>query len=136
MSLHYYRIPDIHADEVAVILGISYAVASIPQSLPRRLSAKVASQLSAIDFTHSNALRISSEVRRALKLPSDNLRIGLQRSCEELESKRKETSKIRSESEVARKYFGNLVRESGEIRGAVQRVDLEPTVAAYAAAEV
>lgn len=117
------------------MLGISYAIASIPQSLPRRLSTKVASQLSAIDFTHSNALRISSEVRRALKLPADNLRIGLQRSFEQLQNKREETSKIRSESEVARKYFGNLVRESGEIRGAVQRVDLEPTVAAYAAAE-
>lgn len=29
------------------------------------------------------------------------------------------------ESEVARKYFGNLVRESHDVRTAVQRVDLE-----------
>lgn len=119
---------------LSVALGVSYAVASIPESLPRRLSAKVATQLAAIDFTHSNALRISSEVRRTLKLPADNLRVGLQRSYEQLQGKREELSKIRSESEVARKYFGNLVRESGEIRTAVERVDLEPTLAAFAAA--
>lgn len=78
-----------------------------------------------IDFTHSNALRISSEVRKALKIPADNLRIGLTRQFETLQSRREETSKIRGESEVALKYFGNLVRESGETRGQVDRVDLE-----------
>lgn len=110
---------------LAIGLGVSYAIASIPTSLPRRLSAKVASQLAAIDFTHSNALRISSEVRKALKIPADNLRVGLQRRFEELQSQREETSKVRAESEVARRYFGNLVRTSSEIRQGVQRVDLE-----------
>lgn len=119
---------------LAAAVGVSYAVASIPAALPRRLAAKLANQLTAIDFTHGNALRISSEVRRTLKLPADNLRVGLQRSCEQLASRREETAKIRTESEIARKYFGNLVRETGEIRTAVDRVDLEPTAAAFAAA--
>lgn len=37
------------------------------------------------------------------------------------------------ESEVARKYFGNLLREGNEVRNTVDRVDLEgpaPGVAA------
>lgn len=33
--------------------------------------------------------------------------------------------KVKKESEVARKYFGNLVRETGEGRGRVEDVDLE-----------
>lgn len=109
----------------AFALGVSYAVASIPTSLPRRLSAKIAHQLTVMDFTHSNALRISSEVRKALKIPADNLRIGLQRSFEELQNRREQTGKICTESKVARKYFGNLVRSSDEIRSSVQRVDLD-----------
>ena len=108
-----------------VLLGISYAVTSIPTSLPRRLSQKLSAQLLYLDFTHSNALRISSEVRKALKIPADNLRIGLTRRFETLQSRREETGKVRGESEVALKYFGNLVRESGEIRGQIDRVDLE-----------
>lgn len=32
---------------------------------------------------------------------------------------------MKGESEVARKYFGNLVRESGEGRRGVEDVDLE-----------
>lgn len=104
---------------------MSYAVSSIPQSLPKRLSQKVATQLAAIDFTHANALRISSESRRALKIPADNLRVGLQRNFEQLQTKQQDTTKIRIESEVAKKYFGNLVRESGEVRSAVRNVDLD-----------
>ncbi|TKA82344.1 hypothetical protein B0A49_00085 [Cryomyces minteri] len=117
----------------AVVLGCSYALTSIPRSLPRRLSAKLSTQLAALDYTHANALRISSEVRRALKYPADNLRVGLQRSVEQLQGKREETSKIKTESEVARKYFSNLLRESHDIRHRVERVDLDgpaPGVAA------
>jgi mitofusin len=110
---------------LAVALGISYAVSQIPHSLPRRLSTKLAAQLAALDYTHSNSLRISSEVRRALKFPADKLREGLQRNMEQLQEKKKETDKIRTENEVARKYFGNLVRESSDIRNRVERVDLE-----------
>ncbi|KAK5242191.1 mitofusin [Cryomyces antarcticus] len=117
----------------ALVLGCSYALTSIPRSLPRRLSAKLSTQLAALDYTHANALRISSEVRRALKYPADNLRVGLQRSVEQLQGKREETSKIKTESEVARKYFSNLLRESHDIRHRVERVDLDgpaPGVAA------
>ncbi|EME85452.1 uncharacterized protein MYCFIDRAFT_161135 [Pseudocercospora fijiensis CIRAD86] len=110
---------------LAVALGVSYAISQIPQSLPRRLSAKLAAQLAALDYTHSNSLRISSEVRRALKYPADKLREGLQRNMEHLQEKKRETVKIQSENEVARKYFGNLVRESNDIRSRVERVDLE-----------
>lgn len=41
--------------------------------------------------------------------------------------------KVQTESEVARKYFSNLVRESNDVRSRVERVDLEgpaPGVAA------
>lgn len=72
-------------------------------------------------------------MRKVLRFPADNLRVGLQRSVEQLGSKREETRKIRGESEVARKYFGNLVSESAKIRNTVEAVDLEgpaPGVAA------
>ena len=73
-------------------------------------------------------------MRRALKYTADKLREGLQRNVENLQEQRKETSKVQSESEVARKYFGNLVRESREIRSRVERVDLEGPAPGIAAA--
>ncbi|TKA42113.1 hypothetical protein B0A54_07200 [Friedmanniomyces endolithicus] len=110
---------------LSVVLAASYAISQIPHSLPKRLSAKLAAQLAQLDYTHANSTRVSGEVRRALKYPADKLREGLQKSVESLLEQRRETVKVRVESEVARKYFGNLVRESGEIRTRVQRVDLE-----------
>jgi GTPase SAR1 family protein len=110
---------------LALALGASYALSSIPHSLPRRLSQKLSAQLAELDYTHANATRISSEVRRALKFPADKLREGLQRSVEQLLDERKEKIKLQSESEVAKKYFSNLVRESVDIRSRVMRVDLE-----------
>lgn len=109
----------------AVALGVAYAVSQIPNSLPRRLSAKLSAQLAQIDYTHTNSTRISSEVRRALKYPADKLREGLQQSVEHLHKQRRETVKVQQESEVARKYFSNLVRDSNDIRTRVMRVDLE-----------
>lgn len=109
----------------AAILGMSYAISQIPNSLPKRLSTKLSAQLAQLDYTHANSARISGEVRRALKYPADKLREGLQRSVENLVEQRRETVKVQTESEVARKYFGNLMRDSGDIRARVQRVDLE-----------
>jgi len=106
-------------------LAVSYALNSIPHSLPRRLSTKLSQELSELDYVHSNSNRISGEVRRALKFPADKLRDGLQRSVEQLQEQRKDKVKLQTESEVARKYFGNLFRESGDIRGRVTGVDLE-----------
>ncbi|KAF2719797.1 hypothetical protein K431DRAFT_227847 [Polychaeton citri CBS 116435] len=110
---------------LAGILGVSYAINSIPQSLPRRLSAKLSAQLAQLDYTHTNATRISAEVRRALRYPADKLREGLQRNMENLQEQKRETVKTQKESETARKYFSNLVRDSSDIRTRVQRVDLE-----------
>jgi mitofusin len=117
----------------AVAIGVSYILTSIPKSLPHRLNAKLSSQLAAIDYTHSNALRISSEIRRALKGPANDVRIGLQRNVEKLQLKKEETTKFRTEAEVARKYFGNLVRSSNDLRQGVQRVDLEAAPPAVSA---
>ncbi|KAF2102760.1 hypothetical protein NA57DRAFT_33398 [Rhizodiscina lignyota] len=118
---------------LTVVLAASYALASIPQSLPRRLSAKLSSELNRLDYTHENSARIAKEVRRALRYPAGDLRVGLQRNFEKLQGKKEETDKLRYESDVARKYFSNLVRESGEVKSGVERVDLEgpaPGVAA------
>lgn len=113
-------------------LAISYALSSIPNSLPRRLSTKFSQSLAELDYVHINSTRISGEVRRALKFPADKLRGGLARNVEKLVEERKEKVKLQTESEVARKYFGNLVRESGDIRSRVIRVDLEGVAPGFA----
>jgi mitofusin 2 len=48
--------------------------------------------------------------------------------------KREETLKVRGESEVARKYFGNLVNQSAKLRSSVEAVDLEGPAPGVAAA--
>lgn len=108
-----------------VTIGASYILASIPQSLLHRLRAKLSAQLASIDYIHSNAFRISSEVRRALKGPANDVRVGFQRNVEKLQLKKEETCKIRAEASDAKKYFANLFRQSSELRQMVQRIDLD-----------
>lgn len=64
-------------------------------------------------------------MRKVLRFPADNLRVGLTRSVEQLGSRRDEMVKVRGESEVALKYFGNLVRDSSRQRVDVEAVDLD-----------
>jgi mitofusin 2 len=113
---------------LTVCLAAVYIITSIPSSLPRRLSTKLAARLESQDYTHQNALRISKEVERALRYPADTVRVGLKRSFESLVVRKEDTTKLRTESEVARKYFSNLITDSEDIRNIVQRVDLEPAM--------
>ncbi|KAL1998351.1 hypothetical protein VTN02DRAFT_6358 [Thermoascus thermophilus] len=109
----------------AVVATAAYALISIPTTLPPRLSRKLAASLAQMDYTHSNASRISTEVRRMLRMPAANLQSGLAQGIEDLARRKDEVSKVKRESEVASKYFSNLFRESGENRRAVEQVDLE-----------
>ncbi|KAL8712123.1 MAG: hypothetical protein Q9220_003557 [cf. Caloplaca sp. 1 TL-2023] len=109
----------------AAILATTYTLLSLPLTLPRRLSTRIQHHLSATDYIHSNATRISAHSRRALRYPAHNLQDGLQQSVHDLEARREQSLGVKKESEVARKYFGNLVRESGEGRRGVESVDLE-----------
>lgn len=83
---------------------------------------------------HKNSYRISQKVSTVLRIPANNLRLGLRHSVESLSNKRAETLKVKDESSVARKYFGNLVRESNESKRVVEAVDLEGAAPGVASA--
>ncbi|KAL8770893.1 MAG: hypothetical protein Q9209_003544 [Squamulea sp. 1 TL-2023] len=109
----------------AVVLTATYTLLSLPRTLPHRLSARLSSTLQNIDYVHLNSRRISEHSRRRLNAPASELRTSLQKEVHDLGERREGTLKIKKESEVARKYFGNLVRESTESRRNVEAVDLE-----------
>ncbi len=131
LSVKYFRRPSrfsiqkLTISKKTVVLATSYLILSIPTSLPRRLSTKLQQCLDQVEYTHTNSLRLSSEVRKILRYPADTLRLNLARSVEKLGQQREQRGKVRKESEVARKYFGNLVRESQELRRGVEGVDLD-----------
>ncbi|PWY63876.1 transmembrane GTPase Fzo1 [Aspergillus heteromorphus CBS 117.55] len=109
----------------AAVLTAAWMLSSIPTTLPPRLSRKLAVTLSEMDYVHSNATRISSEVRRILRLPAGNLQTSLSQDIEDLGRRKQEVSKTKHESEGACKYFSNLFRESGENRTSVSNIDLD-----------
>ncbi|RAL14566.1 mitofusin [Aspergillus homomorphus CBS 101889] len=109
----------------AAALTAAWMVSTIPTTLPPRLSRKLAATLSEMDYVHSNATRISSEVRRILRLPAGNLQTSLAQDIEDLGRRKHEVSKTKHESETASKYFSNLFRESGENRRSVESIDLD-----------
>ncbi|KAI1935208.1 mitofusin [Ophidiomyces ophidiicola] len=112
----------------AAILTAAYIISQIPNSLPSRLSRKISTTLAEIDYVHSNAGRISSEVGRVLRMPANRLHTALQVAVEDLAKRKDEVGKVKHESEVARKYFSNLFRESGDTKRAVELLDLEATI--------
>ncbi len=107
------------------ILTVAYVLSAIPQTLPPRLASKLSATLSEMDYTHSNASRIAGEVRRVLRYPASQLTADIAHGVEELKQKKEEVTKVKKESEVARRYFGNLVRDASETRRRVAGIDLE-----------
>ncbi|KAG5981765.1 hypothetical protein E4U55_002594 [Claviceps digitariae] len=110
---------------IAAVAGAAYVLQQIPNSLPPKLAAKISSQLAELDYIHANSSRISSSVRKVLRIPADNLRIGLDQSVKELGNKRDEAEKVKQESEDAGKFFHELVGRSQVQRSMVEAVDLD-----------
>lgn len=110
---------------VTAVCAVAYVLSTIPQTLPPRLARKLSAQLASMDYIHSNSSRISAEVRRVLKYPSQQLGEDLQKGIEELRKKKDDVAKIKQESEIARKYFSNLVRDTSEGRRRIATIDLE-----------
>jgi mitofusin 2 len=109
----------------AIVLAVAYVLSTIPQTLPPRLARKLSATLAEMNYTHANAQRIASEVRRAMNYPAQTLCVDLERGVEELKKKKEDVLKVKKESEVARKYFGNLVREASTAKQRVDAIDLE-----------
>ncbi|KAE8356705.1 hypothetical protein BDV28DRAFT_64852 [Aspergillus coremiiformis] len=109
----------------AAALTAAYVLSTIPTTLPPRLSRKLAVALEETDYVHSNATRISAEVRRFLRFPANNLQTSLAQDIEDLGKRKHEVSKTKVESESACKYFSNLFRECGENRTSVENIDLD-----------
>lgn len=107
------------------LLTAAYMISSVPTNLPVRLSRKLAGTLRETDYVHSNANRISAEVRRILHMPAANLQSSLAHGIEDLANRRTEVGKAKGEGEVAYKYFSNLFRDSDENRNTVQQIDLD-----------
>ncbi|PNP40973.1 hypothetical protein TGAMA5MH_06840 [Trichoderma gamsii] len=110
---------------IAAVAASAYVLQQIPTSLPHRLARKIEAQLSEIDYVHTNASRISGAVRTVLRMPADNLRVGLDHSVKDLNKKRDETVKVKSESEKASKFFRKLVGETQVQKNMVEGVDLD-----------
>ncbi|KAE8386718.1 mitofusin [Aspergillus alliaceus] len=121
-NLRRFLVPGLVA---AAALTTAYVLSTIPSTLPPRLSRKLAAALEEKDYVHSNATRISTEIRRVLRIPANNLQSSLAQDIEDLARRKHEVSKTKVESETASKYFSNLFRESGENRTSVESIDLD-----------
>ncbi|EZF89514.1 hypothetical protein H110_00188 [Trichophyton rubrum MR1448] len=109
----------------ATLLAGAYILSQVPTALPSSLSRKIAVTLAEMDYIHTNATRISGEVGRVLRVPATRLQSTLQIASEELFRRKEEVEKIKAESEIAKKYFSNLFRESTEHRRTVEQIDLD-----------
>ncbi|KAL4930935.1 mitofusin [Aspergillus undulatus] len=109
----------------AAVITTAYVLSTIPSTLPPRLSRKIAATLEEMDYVHSNSTRISSEVRRILRVPAGNLHSSLAQDVEDLGRRKQEVSRTKQESEVASKYFANLFRDTTDNRTSVENIDLD-----------
>lgn len=113
--------------------GTWFLITDIPNAVPRKLAKKIRKELEAMDYIHSNSERITKETRKILGFPAEELRGAFQRSIEKQGRTMQEKRKIEKESEIAVKYFGNLLREAHEHKTGVLKLDLEGPLSSVAA---
>ncbi|KAF4591437.1 Transmembrane GTPase fzo1 [Ophiocordyceps camponoti-floridani] len=110
---------------LAAFAAAAYVLQQIPNSLPPRLAIKISTQLTELDYVHSNSTRISSSVHKVLRYPAETLRLGLDQSVKDLGNRLDSTVKVKDESDRAAKFFRELSGESQVQRSMVEAVDLD-----------
>ncbi|EFY85951.1 GTPase FZO1 [Metarhizium acridum CQMa 102] len=108
-----------------IAAAIGHIMQQIPHAVPRHLAAKVAAQLSAIDYVYANSARITDRVRRVLRIPAEDVRAALNSSVRDLEQRRDDMDKLRDKSHAALKCFGNIVWASAAEENTVKEINLE-----------
>jgi mitofusin len=112
---------------VLVAIGAGYYILSdLPKAVPKKLAKKIRKQLEDMDYVHVNSERIANKCRKVLKFPVEDLRSGFQRGVEKQGKAVQERKQIKRESEVADKYFGNLLRNAKQQKAVLNNLDLEP----------
>lgn len=110
---------------VGTLLGVTYLVHDIPRALPQNLSLKYKKALRESDYMHTNAERISKEVREVLKTPTREIL----RSCELVIGRKngvqKELEKRRQDNTLSMKYLQQIYERAMSQYEIVERINLE-----------
>ncbi|KAK9453649.1 hypothetical protein V1511DRAFT_504106 [Dipodascopsis uninucleata] len=109
---------------LAAALGIMYVVSEISNVVPRNLALKLKQELAELDYVHLNAERISSECRKVLRYPAEDLRRAFQHLLDEQAAIKTERTKQAFQADNAYQYFSKLDREAKSIIASVNRIDL------------
>lgn len=110
---------------VALVAGAVYFVTEIPKVVPRKIAKKLHRELEAVDYVHSNSERISSECRKVLRFPAEDLRRAFQSMLDEQASQKMDRTKQIGQAQDALKYFTRLHKESTNNRAMISKFDLE-----------
>lgn len=104
---------------------MAYLVHDLPRALPQNLSIKYKIKLQQNDYGHSNAERISKEVREVLRVPTREI----VKSCElvmdkKLTAKRDLEGKLENNA-LSIKFFRQLLERATTERTIVERINLD-----------
>ncbi|KAK9461214.1 uncharacterized protein V1516DRAFT_637880 [Lipomyces oligophaga] len=110
---------------LVLVAGAAYIVSEIPNVVPRKISKKLHMKLEALDYVHVNALRISTECRNVLRVPSEDIRRAFQAQLEEQSNMKLERTKQISQADEALKYFTKLHKSSTSNLAMISKFDLE-----------
>lgn len=107
------------------LLGAAYLIHDLPRALPQSLSAKYKLTLQRKEYAHSNADRVSKEVREVMKIPIREI----VRSCELVvdrkQAVKKDLEKKLANNALSTKFFTQLSERATTQRQVVERINLE-----------
>ncbi|AET40919.1 mitofusin Ecym_7066 [Eremothecium cymbalariae DBVPG len=110
---------------IGSVLGIAYLISDLPRALPMNLSKNYKKKLQDLNYIHSNADRISKEVREVLKIPTREI----VKSCE-LVLDRKQAQKKTLESKMQNNalsinFFQRLAERASKHRQLIEEINLD-----------
>ena len=110
---------------VGSLLGVAYLIYDIPRALPQNLLSKYKDQLLQMDYIHTNAKRISSEVSEVLKTPTREIVKTCELIVDKKQAKQRELERKQQDNKISIQFFDQLLQKVTSERSVVDAINLD-----------
>ena len=110
---------------VGSLLGVAYLIYDIPRALPQNLLSKYKVQLLQMDYIHTNAKRISTEVSEVLKTPTREIVKTCELIVDKKQAKQRELERKQQDSKISIQFFDQLLQKTTGERSIVDAINLD-----------
>lgn len=110
---------------LSVLAGVAMVINSVPSIVPKNLARKMRAKMASEDIIYKQTTRIGNEVRKVLRIPSEDIRSELSMAVKETKEKQAKIGQSLVRSGEAARFFDDFSKKASVALDSVSSIQLD-----------